>query len=93
MDGQQMTVQLFLMKLSFSRLHFHDNFPVRETGIILLGHVRAFEFFAGVPALHQLRQPQDGCRGVQKQTAVEQQPSTIFVDCIVREPFLHTWRW
>lgn len=50
MDGQQMTVQLFLMKLSYSRRTFMMAFPSQKQESFFLGHVRAFEFFAGVPA-------------------------------------------
>ncbi len=49
MRGQQITVQLFLMKLSYSRRTFMMAFPSQKQESFFLGHVRAFEFFEGVP--------------------------------------------
>ena len=49
MNGDQVTVQLFLMKLSFSRRTFIMAFPSQKQESFWLGHVKAFEFFGGVP--------------------------------------------
>jgi len=49
MNGLQMTVQLFLMKLSYSRRTFVMAFPSQKQESFFLGHVKAFDFFEGVP--------------------------------------------
>ena len=49
MNGEQITVQLFLMKLSYSRRTFMMAFPSQRQEAFFLGHVRAFDFFEGVP--------------------------------------------
>jgi transposase len=49
MHGVQITVQLFLMKLSYSRRTFVMAFPSQKQESFWLGHVKAFEFFGGVP--------------------------------------------
>ena len=49
MNGDQVTVQLFLMKLSYSRRTFVMAFPSQKQESFWLGHVKAFEFFGGVP--------------------------------------------
>ena len=49
MNGEEITVQLFYMKLSFSRRTFMMAFPSQKQESFFLGHVRAFDFFAGVP--------------------------------------------
>ncbi len=49
MQGQQITVQLFLMKLSYSRRTFMMAFPSQKQESFFLGHVQGFEFFEGVP--------------------------------------------
>ncbi|MAT98885.1 MAG: integrase [Anaerolineaceae bacterium] len=49
MKGQQIIVQLFLMKLSYSRRTFIMAFPSQKQESLWLGHVKAFEFFGGVP--------------------------------------------
>lgn len=49
MDGQQVTVQLFYMKLSYSRRTFMMAFPNQKQEAFFLGHVQAFNFFSGVP--------------------------------------------
>lgn len=50
MRGQQITVQLFLMKLSYSRRTFMMAFPSQKQESFFWGHVQAFDFFGGVPA-------------------------------------------
>jgi transposase len=47
--GKQVTVQLFMMRLSYSRRLFVMAFPNQKQGAFLEGHVQAFHFFAGVP--------------------------------------------
>lgn len=49
MNGTQVTVQLFLMKLSYSRRTFIMAFPSQKQESFWLGHVKAFDFFDGVP--------------------------------------------
>jgi transposase len=49
MNGEQSTVQLFFMKLSYSRRTFMMAFPCQKQEAFFLGHVRAFDFFEGVP--------------------------------------------
>lgn len=48
-NGQQMTVQLFLMKLSYSRRAFMMAFPSQKQESFFAGHVAAFDFFEGIP--------------------------------------------
>ena len=47
--GVQQTVQVFVMHLCYSRRTFVMTFPAQKQEAFLLGHVRAFEFFGGVP--------------------------------------------
>lgn len=49
MNGTAMTVQLFLMKLSYSRRTFLMAFPNQKQEAFFMGHVCAFNFFEGVP--------------------------------------------
>ncbi len=49
MNGEQITVQLFLMKLSYSRRTFMMAFPSQKQEAFFMGHVQAFSFFEGVP--------------------------------------------
>jgi transposase len=49
LNGEQITVQLFLMKLSYSRRTFMMAFPSQKQESFFLGHVQAFTFFGGVP--------------------------------------------
>lgn len=49
MNGQPVTVQLFLMKLSYSRRTFMMAFPGQKQEAFFAGHVAAFNFFGGVP--------------------------------------------
>jgi transposase len=45
--GQQVTIQLFLMKLSYSRRTFIMAFPGQKQEALFAGHVAAFDFFGG----------------------------------------------
>ncbi|MHC4469090.1 MAG: IS21 family transposase, partial [Planctomycetota bacterium] len=49
MNGEEITVQLFYMKLSYSRRTFMMAFPCQKQEAFFLGHVRSFDFFGGVP--------------------------------------------
>lgn len=49
MAGNQITVQLFLMWLCYSRRLFVMAFPNQKQEAFFLGHVQAFEFFEGIP--------------------------------------------
>jgi transposase len=49
MAGEQVTVQLFLMKLSYSRRTFMMAFPGQKQEAFFAGHAAAFDFFGGVP--------------------------------------------
>jgi len=48
--GQQVTVQLFVMRLCFSRRTFAMAFPTQRQEAFFAGHLHAFAFFGGVPA-------------------------------------------
>ena len=47
--GQRQKVQLFIMRLCFSRRTFAMVFPTQRQESFFYGHVRAFEHFGGVP--------------------------------------------
>ena len=47
--GVRQTVQLFCMRLCYSRRTFLMAFPTQRQEAFLEGHVQAFHFFAGVP--------------------------------------------
>ena len=47
--GEQTTVQLFIMRLSYSRKLFVMAFPSQKQECFLAGHVAAFHYFGGVP--------------------------------------------
>lgn len=47
--GAQVTVQLFVMRLCYSRKLFVMAFPSQKQECFLAGHVAAFHFFGGVP--------------------------------------------
>jgi len=49
LNSEQMTVQLFLMRLCYSRRLFVMAFPTQKQEAFFAGHVRAFHFFGGVP--------------------------------------------
>jgi transposase len=48
-DGQRQKVQLFIMRLCFSRRTFAMAFPTQRQESFFWGHVKAFEHFGGVP--------------------------------------------
>lgn len=50
MAGEKMTVQLFVMRLCYSRKRFVMAFPTQRQESFFLGHVRAFAHFDGIPA-------------------------------------------
>lgn len=47
--GQRQKVQLFVMRLCFSRRTFAMAFPTQRQECFFFGHVKAFEHFGGVP--------------------------------------------
>jgi transposase len=49
MGGERITVELFVMRLCYSRRLFTMAFPAQKQEAFFEGHVRAFHFFGGVP--------------------------------------------
>lgn len=49
LGGKRQTVQLFVMRLCYSRRTFVMAFPTQRQEAFFEGHVRAFHFFEGVP--------------------------------------------
>jgi transposase len=49
MAGQRITVQVFVLRLNYSRAKFVMAFPFQKQEAFLEGHVQAFRFFGGVP--------------------------------------------
>jgi len=49
LNGVRQTVQLFVMRLCYSRRTFAMAFPTQRQEAFFFGHVQAFHFFAGVP--------------------------------------------
>lgn len=49
MAGLQVTVQMFLLRLNYSRKLFVGAYPTQEQESFFDAHVRAFQFFGGVP--------------------------------------------
>lgn len=49
MAGSRQKVQLFIMRLCYSRRTFAMTFPTQKQESFLFGHVQAFHHFAGVP--------------------------------------------
>jgi transposase len=49
LSGQQVTVQLFVLRLCYSRKIFVMAFPSQKQECFLAGHVAAFDFFGGLP--------------------------------------------
>lgn len=49
LNGQQVTVQLFVMRLCYSRRTFAMAFPHQQQEAFFWGHVQAFQHFGGVP--------------------------------------------
>lgn len=49
LNGERVTVQLFMMRLCYSRRLFVMAFPVQKQEAFFEGHVQAFHFFEGVP--------------------------------------------
>jgi hypothetical protein len=48
-EGQRQKVQLFVMRLCFSRRTFAMAFPTQRQESFFWGHIKAFEHFGGVP--------------------------------------------
>jgi transposase len=49
MSGQQVTVQMFVMRLCYSRRRLVTAYPTQRQECFLDGHKQAFHFFEGVP--------------------------------------------
>jgi transposase len=49
LNGERITVELFCMRLCYSRRLFVMAFPAQKQEAFLAGHVHAFHFFGGVP--------------------------------------------
>jgi transposase len=49
MNGERVTVQLFMMRLNHSKARFCMAFPFQKQEAFLQGHIEAFRFFGGVP--------------------------------------------
>jgi transposase len=47
--GERLTVQLFVIRLNYSRSRFVMAFPFKKQEAFLEGHIQAFHFFGGVP--------------------------------------------
>ena len=47
--GVRQTVQVFVLRLCFSRKTFVMTFPTQRQGSFLYGHVQAFNYFGGIP--------------------------------------------
>lgn len=49
-DGVRQTVQVFVLRLCYSRRTFVMTFPTQRQESFLFGHVQAFKHFSGIPA-------------------------------------------
>jgi len=49
MGGEQVKVQMFVMRLNYSRVRFAMAFPFQKQEAFFAGHMMAFHFFGGVP--------------------------------------------
>ena len=49
MSGQQLVVQIFVLRLNYSRKIFVCAYPTQKQECFLDGHVRAFQYLGGVP--------------------------------------------
>lgn len=49
MSGQQLVVQIFVLRLNYSRKIFVCAYPTQKQESFLDGHVRAFQYLGGVP--------------------------------------------
>src|SRR2546421_442941 len=49
LSGVRQTVQVFVLRLCFSRKTFVMTFPTQRQGSFLYGHVQAFKYFGGIP--------------------------------------------
>lgn len=47
--GERVTVQVFVMRLNYSRARFAMVYPFQKQEAFLEGHIQAFDFFGGVP--------------------------------------------
>lgn len=49
LTGQRITVQVFLMRLNYSKVRFAMAFPFQKQEAFFEGHNQAFHFFGGIP--------------------------------------------
>lgn len=49
LSGERITVQVFLMRLNYSKVRFAMAFPFQKQEAFFAGHAQAFHFFGGVP--------------------------------------------
>jgi transposase len=49
MAGKRITVQLFILRLNYSKARFVMAFPFQKQEAFFEGHIQAFHFFGGVP--------------------------------------------
>jgi len=49
LNGERVTVQVFVMRLNHSRARFCMAFPFQKQEAFFAGHIQAFHFFGGVP--------------------------------------------
>ncbi len=49
MNGERLMVQLFIMRLNYSRARFVMAFPFQKQEAFWAGHIQAYHFFGGVP--------------------------------------------
>lgn len=49
MGGKQVKVQMFVMRLNYSKVRFAMAFPFQKQEAFFAGHIQAFHFFGGVP--------------------------------------------
>jgi transposase len=47
--GKRLTVQVFVMRMNYSRVRFVMAFPFQKQEAFFAGHVQAFHFFGGIP--------------------------------------------
>jgi transposase len=77
--GVRVTVQLFVMRLCYSRRTFAMAFPTQRQEAFLHGHVQAFHFFGGVPQRLSYDNLTTAIRPIfTGRTRVEQQTFTAF---------------
>lgn len=91
LQGQVVTVQLFVMRLCYSRRTFVMAFPAQTQEAFFAGHVAAFAFFGGVPQRLSYDNLKAAVRRVlQGHTRQEQERFVIFRSHYLFESFFCT---